>query len=324
MSRRKPFALAFVLALLATLPSGRSRAQDYPTRPVRLIVGFGPGSAGDISARVVGQRLGAILGQQVVVETRPGGGSNIAAEFVARAPKDGYTLLLSNIANTVTAATASNPSFDFAKDLQPVTLVTVVPTLLAGHPSLGVKDMKGLIELAKTKPDQIFYGSSGVGTAAHFGGELINVMAAIKLVHVPYPGSAQALTDLLAGRIQLMLGAASTSLPHVEDGKLIGLGMAQRQRAAAAPKVPTLSEQGLDGFDASIWFGLMAPAGTPREIVEKLARATNESIKSEEVIGPLRAQGIDLIGGSPDDFTRHIAEDIAKWRKVAEAAGMKK
>jgi tripartite-type tricarboxylate transporter receptor subunit TctC len=143
-------------------------------------------------------------------------------------------------------------------------------------------------------------------------------------VHVPYPGSAQALTDLLAGRIQLMLGAASTSLPHVEDGKLIGLGMAQRQRAAAAPKVPTLSEQGLDGFDASIWFGLMAPAGTPREIVEKVARATNESIRSEEVIGPLRAQGIDLIGGSPEDFTRHIAEDIAKWRKVAEAAGMKK
>jgi tripartite-type tricarboxylate transporter receptor subunit TctC len=322
MTRFLQLGLCAALVLAAGVAS--ARADDYPTRPVRIIVGFGPGSAGDTSARLVGQKLGQILGQQFVVEARPGNGSNIAAEFVARAPKDGYTLLLGNIANTVSAALATSPSFDFAKDLAPVALVTAVPTLLSAHPSVGATNIKDLIALAKAKPEQIFYGSSGVGTAAHLAGELINVMAGVKLVHVPYPGSAQALTDLLAGRIQLMFGAASTAMPHVEDGKLIAMGMAQRQRAAMAPKVPTLSEQGLQDFDAPLWFGLMAPAGTPRTIIDKLARATNESLKSEDVSAPLRAQGIDLTGGSPEEFARYIADDISKWTTVAKAAGLRK
>ena len=311
-------ALAFAAGLAPT------RAEDYPTRPVRIIVGFGPGSAGDTSARLVGQKLSQLLGQQLVVEARPGGGSNIAAELVARSPKDGYTLLLGNIANTVSTALSPNPSFDFAKDLAPIALVTAVPTLLSAHPSVGAANVKELIALAKAKPEQIFYGSSGVGTAAHLAGELINVMAGVKLVHVPYPGSAQALTDLLAGRIQLMFGAASTAMPHVEDGKLVAIGMAQRRRAVMAPKVPTLSEQGLTDFDAPLWFGLMAPAGTPREIVDKLARAANEALKADEVIGPLRAQGIDPTGGSPEEFARYIADDVSKWTTVAKAAGLRK
>jgi tripartite-type tricarboxylate transporter receptor subunit TctC len=311
-------ALAFAAALAP------ARADDYPTRPVRIIVGFGPGSAGDTSARLVGQKLGQLLGQQLVVEARPGGGSNIAAEFVARSPKDGYTLLLGNIANTVSAALSPNPSFDFAKDLAPIALVTAVPTLLSAHPSVGATNVKELIALAKAKPEQIFYGSSGVGTAAHLAGELINVMANVRLVHVPYPGSAQALTDLLAGRIQLMLGAASTAMPHVEGGKLIAVGMAQRRRAAMAPQVPTLSEQGLTDFDAPLWFGLMAPAGTPPEIIDKLARAANDALKSEDVIGPLRNQGIDPTGGGPEEFARYLADDVSKWTAVAKATGMRK
>jgi tripartite-type tricarboxylate transporter receptor subunit TctC len=311
-------ALAFAGCLAA------AHAEDYPTRPVRIIVGFGPGSAGDLTARLVGQKLGQILGQQFVVEARPGGGSNIAAEFVARAPKDGYTLLLGNVANTVSAALTVNPSFDFARDLAPIAPMTAVPTLLSAHPSLGATNATDLIALAKTRPEQIFYGSSGVGTAAHLAGELLNVMANVKLVHVPYPGSAQALTDLLAGRIQLMFGAASTAMPQVEDGKLIAIGMAQRQRAAMAPKVPTLSEQGLRDFDAPLWFGLMAPAGTPRAIIDKLAHAANEALKSDDVIAPLRAQGVDATGGSPEEFARYIADDIAKWTSVATAAGMRK
>jgi tripartite-type tricarboxylate transporter receptor subunit TctC len=316
-------AAAVVLATLAvTAPT--AWAEDYPTRPVRIIVGFGPGSAGDVSARVVGQKLSQILGQQFVVEARPGGGSNIAAEFVARAPKDGYTLLLGNVANAVSAALGGNSSFDFARDLAPIAPVTALPILLAGQPSLGAKNVKELIAIAKAKPEQIFYGSSGVGTAAHLAGEMFNVTAGVKIVHVPYPGSAQALTDLLAGRIQLMFGAASTSMPHVTAGKLVAFGMAQRQRAALAPQIPTLSEQGLADFDASLWFGLMAPAGTPREIVDKLARAVNEAIKTEEVIAPLRTQGIELTGGSPDDFARDIANNIKRWTAVATAAGLKK
>jgi tripartite-type tricarboxylate transporter receptor subunit TctC len=199
-----------------------------------------------------------------------------------------------------------------------------LPIMLAGQPSLGAKNVKELIAVAKAKPEQIFYGSSGVGTAAHLAGELFNVTAGVKIVHVPYPGSAQALTDLLAGRIQLMFGAASTTLPHVMAGKLVAFGMAQRQRATLAPQIPTLSEQGLADFDASLWFGLMAPAGTPREIVDKLARAVNEAIKTEEVIAPLRTQGIELTGGGPDDFARDIANNIKRWTTVATAAGLKK
>jgi tripartite-type tricarboxylate transporter receptor subunit TctC len=247
--------LVLGVALAFAAGSAPTRAEDYPTRPVRIIVGFGPGSAGDTSARLVGQKLSQLLGQQLVVEARPGGGSNIAAELVARSPKDGYTLLLGNIANTVSTALSPNLAFDFAKDLAPIALVTAVPTLLSARPSVGAANVKELITLAKAKPEQIFYGSSGVGTAAHLAGELINVMAGVKLVHVPYPGSAQALTDLLAGRIQLMFGAASTAMPHVEDGKLVAIGMAQRQRASMAPKVSTLSEQGLTDFDAPLWFG---------------------------------------------------------------------
>jgi tripartite-type tricarboxylate transporter receptor subunit TctC len=317
-------AFGAVLAVAACCSAPTASADAYPTRPVRIIIGFGPGSAVDVTGRVVGQKVGQILGQQFVVESRPGGGSNVAAEFVARAPKDGHTLLLGNVANTVSAAISPNPSFDFARDLAPIALVTAVPTLLTAHPSLGASNVKEMIALAKAKPEQIFYGSSGVGTAAHLAGELINVMAGIKIMHVPYAGSAQALTDLLAGRIQLLLGAASTAMPHVEQGKLIALGMAQRKRAAMAPQVPTLSEEGLQDFDAPLWFGLMAPAGTPRQIVDKLAQAVNEAIRSGEVIAPLRAQGVDLIGGSPEEFTRYIATDIKKWEDVARFAGMKK
>jgi len=312
-------------ALLAVvLAAGVARAADYPTRPVRIVIGFAAGSAADISARVIGARMSHILGQQFVVEPRPGGGSNIAAEMVSRAPKDGYTLLMGNVANAVSAALATNPSFDFAKDLAPIARLTSVPILLAGHPSLGASDLKELITAAKARPEQIFYGSSGVGTAAHLAGELLNVSAGVKLVHVPYPGSAQALTDLLAGRIQLSFGAASTALAHVEQGKLVAFGMAQPQRATLAPKIPTLAEQGLKDFDASLWFGLMAPAGTPRDVIDTLARAANEAIKAEEVIKPLQAQGIDLLGGSADEFAGSIANDIERWTAVATAAGLRK
>ncbi len=318
--------IALIACLFATLlAAAPSAAQDaYPSRPVRIIVGFGPASAADIVARVLAQRLGQSMHQQFVVETRPGAGSNIAAEYVARAPKDGYTLLMATVANATNAAMMPHLSFDFQNDLAPVTLVTAVPILLAAHPSLGVRDVRGLIALARQKPGQVLFGSSGTGTAAHLAGELFNTMAGVKLVHVPYPGSAQALTDLIAGRIGLSFGAASTTLPHVKAGELVALAMAQSKRSAIAPDVPSMAEAGLPGFDTAVWFGLLAPAGTPADVISTLSREVNAALKTDEVTAPLRAQGMEPIGGSPAEFAAYIGNEIAKWTPVVEAAGLKK
>jgi len=302
-----------------------ARAQaDYPSRPVRIIVGFGPGSAADISARLVGGRAGAILGQQFVVEGRPGAGSNIAAEYVARAEKDGYTLFLGTAANAINATLTPNLTFDFAKDFAPVALITALPNILVVHPSLGVRSVPELIALAKSKPGEIFFGSSGIGTAPHLSGELFNVMAGTKLVHVPYQGSAQAATDLLSGRIQVMFSPASTVLPQVAEGRLVALASTQLKRAASAPDLPTLSEAGLPGFDTSVWFGLQAPTGTPKTVVDRLNGAINEALRAKEVLDGLRAAGIEPLGGSPEDFARTIASEIKKWADVVTAAGLKK
>ena len=316
-------ARALVAALALAALAAPARAQDYPTRPVRVIIGFGPGAVADIAARTVGARMSQILGQQIVVENKPGAGSSIAAEFVARAPKDGYTLLMATVANTINAALA-NLSFDFAKDLAPIALVANVPHVLFVHPSLGVSSVLELIALAKSKPEQLHYASSGAGTLGHLSGELLGIMAGIKLVHVPYPGSAQGVTDLLAGRVAAMFAPISTGWPHVVAGKIKALATTQMKRAAIAPDLPTMAEAGLPGYDAGIWIGLLAPGGTPRDVIDKLARALNEALKSDAVIAPLRAQGVDLLGGSPEDFARHIARDIKNWTTVAAAAGLKK
>jgi tripartite-type tricarboxylate transporter receptor subunit TctC len=230
---------------------------------------------------------------------------------------------MATVANTINATLTPNQTFEFQKDLAPITLVAAVPILLVAHPGLGVTDVRSLIALAKQKPEQIFFGSSGAGTGNHLAGELLNEMAGIRLVHVPYPGSAQALTDLIAGRISLMFSAASTTLPFVQSGKLVALAMAQPRRAAIAPDIPSMDEAGVPGFDTSVWFGLLAPAGTPPEIVATLAHATNAALKSDDVIAPLRAQGMEPIGGSPAAFADYIRSETAKWAPVVAAAGLK-
>ena len=321
MSTVKQLALGLALAcLLAPV----LRADDYPSRPVRIIIGFGPGASADITARVLAQRFNQTLGQQFVVENRPGAGSSLAAEFVARAPKDGYTLFMATIANTINSAISSSLSFDFAKDLAPIALVASVPNILVVHPSLRVNNVRDLIALAKTKPEQILYGSSGVGTLTHVSVELFNTVAGVKFVHVPYPGSAQALADLLAGRIQVSFSPASTVMPHIAEGKLVALASTAQKRAGVAPNLPTMTEAGLPGFETGLWFGLLAPADTPRAIIEKLSAATNEALQSSEVMAPLRPQGIDPLGGSPEDFARTIATETRKWAEVARAAGLRK
>ena len=291
---------------------------------MRIVVGYPPGTASDITVRVVGAKLAKLLNGSVVIENRPGNGSNTAAEFVARAQPDGYTILSGSVANAIRVATVSKPTFDLIKDFAPISLVGTVPVMLATHPSLGAKTAPQLIALAKSKPDELFYGSSGVGTAAHLAGELFNVSAGVKLVHVPYAGSSQALADVLTGRIQATFASVSTTMPQVDEGKLVAIGVAERERVALAPNLPTLAEQGMTDFEATVWSGLMVPAGTPQDIVDKLVRATAEAARDPETIASLRAQGITARGSGPEQFRDYIASEIKKWRAVGAAAGMMK
>jgi len=299
-------------------------AEDYPVRPVRIIIGFGPGASGDIAARVLAQKFGMLFGQQFVVENRTGAGSNIATNFVAHAPKDGYTLLQGTVANTINAATAPNLNFDLMKDFAPVALFTTLPNILVVHPAIGAKTVNDLIGIARATPGQLSFGSAGVGSGSHFTGELFNVMAGTKLVHVPYAGTAQALTDLLAGRLQVMFSPASTVLQHVSEGKITALASTGLQRASAAPDLPTVSDAGIPGFDTSGWFGLLAPAGVSRDVIERLARATNEAAKAPDVVAALRPQGFDMEGGTPAEFAAFVRSDLEKWSRVATAAGLKR
>lgn len=314
-----------VLALALTIVpfAGVVQAQDYPTRPVRIIVGFGAGAVADTPARLLAQKFSAALGQQFVVENRPGAGSNIAAEYVSRANPDGHTLFMATSANTINATTA-NVSFDITRDFVAIALICSVPNMLVAHPSLGVNNLQELIALAKRKPDELTFGSSGTATTTHLAGELINQMAGVRLVHVPYPGSAQALTDVLAGRIPLLFSPAAALIQHVEKGQLKAIAVTQLTRAGIAPDVPTMAESGLPGYDIGLWFGLLAPAGTPRDVVDKLARVANDALQSDDVLKALRAQGLDPAGMGPDEFGRYLVTEVQKGASVAQAAGLKK
>jgi tripartite-type tricarboxylate transporter receptor subunit TctC len=299
-------------------------AADYPTHPVRIIIGFGAGAAADTPARLLGQKFSDALGQQFLIENKPGAGSNVAAEYVAHSANDGYTLFMATAAQTNYAGMTIDPTYDVVKDFAPIVRVAAVPTMLVANPSLGVDNLKELIALAKTKPNQIFFASSGVGTTTHVAGELINIMAGIKLVHVPYPGSAQALTDVVTGRVQLWFAPASQVVQQVAKGELKAIAVTTAQRASIAPDVPTMAEAGLPGYDLGLWFGLLAPAGTPKAIIDRLASIANDALKSNDVIEPLRKIGIDTIGGSPEDFARYIDAEVKKATEVATAANIRK
>jgi tripartite-type tricarboxylate transporter receptor subunit TctC len=322
--RRLASIACWIICAAVGLSAVAARADDFPTRPIRVIVGFGPGSGADITARVVGARMSEILGQQIVVENKSGAGSSIAAEVVAHAPKDGYTLFLATISQPINAAVLPRLNFDFAKDFAPVVLVSTIPNLLVVNPSLGVKNVQELIALARKKPDGLSFGSSGVNTGTHLSAELFKVLAGVKMVHVPYAGSAQAVQDLLAGRIDLLFTPASTVVQFVHQGRLVALAATEAKRIDIAPDVPTMEEAGLPGFDTGLWFGLLAPAGTPKSAIDKISAAANAAIKTDAVIKALRPQGITLLGGTPDAFGRYIASEMARWDKVAREAGLKK
>jgi tripartite-type tricarboxylate transporter receptor subunit TctC len=316
--------LLIVLLSILGLPATAFAQADYPSRPVRIVVGFGPGSAADLTARVLSQRLSKTMGQQFIVENKPGGGSTVAAEQVVRGAKDGYTLFIGTAANVINAVMQPNLNFDFSKDFAPIVYTTSSPNILVVHPSTGVSNVKELIALLKAKSEGVFYGSSGVGTSPHLSGELFNMMAGTEMVHVPYSGSAQAVTDLLAGRTQVVFSPASTVLQYVEGGQLKALASSERTRAAAAPDLPTVAEAGLPGFDTSVWFGVVGPTGISRDIVDKLAGAINEALQNDEVTKPLHAAGLDIKGGTPEEFGAYIASETRKWNDVVTAAGLRK
>ena len=277
------------------------------------MIGFGPGSAADILARIVGKQMEVSLGQPLVVENRPGNSSMIAAEIVARAPADGYTLFIATIANTLNPA-ETRSSFDLGKDLAPIVLLGTVPNVLVAHPSVPASDLQGLIALAKSRPDSLTFGSSGYATASYMAAELFNAKAGTSIVMVPYQGgSNQAVTDLLSGRITLMFNVAATLAPHVAAGRLKAFAVAQATRASIMPDVPTLTEAGMPGYDAGIWIGLLAPKDTPSPIIERLATAANAALKTEAIRAALKQQGTDPAGGTPQEFSDFIRADIEKW-----------
>ena len=315
---------AFLGAVFFFFPASTTWPQEhYPEKPLRFVVGFPPGTAADLVARIMAPKMSEGLGQQIVVDNRPGAGSSIGTEIVARAAADGYTLLTSTIANAVIPNLYQNLSYDFQKDLAPIAPAAEVPGLLAAHPSLPARNVRELIALAKSKPGEILYGSSGIGTVTQLYAEQFGLSAGVKFTQIPFKGSSQAVIDLLAGRVMLMFAPASTLVPHVQAGKLRAFGVIGRQRLSALPNLPTLSETGVAGLDSGLWFGLNAPAATPRAIIERLNREAVRVLNLPEVRAQFATQSMDPVPSTSEQFRAFIRQETEKWARVAKAAGVK-
>jgi tripartite-type tricarboxylate transporter receptor subunit TctC len=320
-----------VVAALLALSAGMAVAQAastgsgqvYPARSVRVIVGFPPGSGADITARVIGAKLYEVVGQQFLTDNRPGAGSNIAAEVSAKSPPDGYTLFIGTVANTINATLYSKLPFDFARDFAPVILATAAPNVLVIHPSVPARSVKDLIALAKSRPGQLDFASSGVGTAPHLSGELFKTMAGVNLTHIPYKGSPPAVADLIAGSVDVMFSPASTVLPHIKSGRLRALAVTTSARLPSLPALPTVSEAALKGYETVTWFGYVAPVKTPTTIVTKLNADIAKVLAMPDVRNQFDIQGIEILGGTPERFAGYIREEIAKWAKVVRLSGAK-
>ena len=302
--------------------SADSRADNYPGKAIRLVVPFPPAGTADILARTIGQKLTERWGQQVIIDNRPGAGGNIGANVVAKAPPDGYTLLMGTAGtHGINASVYSKMPYDTLKDFIPITLVASVPNLLTVNPSIPVKSVKELIALAKAKPGQLTFGSSGNGTAVHLAGELLKTQAGIDLVHVPYKGSAQATSDLLSGHISMIFSAAPGAMPYVKAGRLRVLAVTSVRRMPALPDIPTMIEAGVPDYEAESWFGVFAPAGTPNGVIAKLNAAIVEILQTPEMKQRLSDQGAEPVGNTSAQFAVYVKEEMAKWAKVVNASG---
>ena len=320
--RRAALSLAATLAILA--PHAARAADAYPAKPVRFVVAFPPGGGTDIIARSIAQKLAERIAQQVVVDNRPGAGGNIGTDIVAKSAPDGYTLLMGSAGPlAINASLFAKMPFDPIKDLAPVTLAASTPNVLVVHPSLRAATVKELIALAKARPGEINFASSGHGTPAHLAGELFNSMAGVKMVHVPYKGAAPALADLLGGQVQLMFSTMPPALPHVKDGKLRALAVTSAKRSPAAPDIPTLDEIALPGFEANTWHGVVVPAGTPATIVARLNREIVAILHLPDVVERFSSQGAEALGSTPEEFAAYIRSETLKWAKVVRDSGAK-
>lgn len=307
--------------LMGGLGMGASAQAAYPDKPVRILVGFSPGGTTDVVARVVAKELTDELGQPFVVENRPGASSNIATEAVARAAPDGYTLLMVAVTSAVNQTLFKKLNFDLVADFAPMALAARVPNVLVVNPNVPAKDVKELVAYAKANPDKVSFASSGSGTSIHMAGELFKLETGLKTLHVPYKGSSPALTDLMGGQVQFMFDNMPSAWPHVQSGKLRALAVTTADRSASAPDLPTMIEAGFPNFDVSSWFGLLAPKGTPPEVVERINAAVNKALAKPEVKERFAGLGAVPGAGSSADFQNFIKTEVDRWAKVVKASG---
>jgi tripartite-type tricarboxylate transporter receptor subunit TctC len=319
MQARNLIAAAGGLALTLIASTGIA-AEAYPQHAIRLIVPYPPGGAGDIVGRMLGSRLGENLGQQMVIDNRGGGAQLIATEIAAKAPADGYTLLLASATHGINPGLQKKLPYDSIRDFAPITLVTSSPLVFVANPSLGVAGIRELVAAAKAQPGRINYASSGPGTGGHLAVELLSWMAGITFTHVPYKGAAPALVDLIGGQVQIMCTSPLPAMPHVKSGKLRALAMTGARRARSAPEIPTVAEAGYTGYEASLWYALLAPAGTPRSIITRLHAGTVKVIRSPAMTEQLLALGAEPEGNSPQELDAYLRAEIDRWSKLIARA----
>lgn len=317
-----PPAAAALIAVLATAPT--VHAQTYPAKPVRIIIAQAPGSTTDVVSRLLGQKLQEYTGQGFVIDARPGAGGSIGTEVAAKAPADGYTLIMgNNSTHGANPALYSKLGYDAVRDFAPITLVASTPYVLVVHPSLPVTTVKQLIALAKSRPGQINYASAGNGSTHHLSGELLKTMGGIDMVHIPYKGTTPAITALIGGEATMMFATATGIVPHVKSGKVKALAVTTAKRAPALPDTPTVAEAALPGFEIISWFGLLAPAGTPAPILQRLNTETVKALATPEVRTGLANQGLDVASSTPEVFADYVRSEIAKFTKLAKAANIR-
>jgi len=312
-----------LFCLAAVAAAATAHAQTYPARPIRLVVSFAAGGGVDLVARMIGQKLAEAWGQQVVIDNRPGAGGNLSAEIVAKSPADGYTIYLSSASIVVNASMYKTLPYDPLRDFAPVTLLVNAHNVLVAHPSLPAKNIRELIALAKKAPGQINYASTGSGTSGHLAMELFRSMAGIELTHIPYKVIGQTTADLLSGQISLWFPTMPGVLQHIRSGRMNALGVSGSRRAPVLPNVPTIAEAGVPGYDASTWYPLLAPAGTPVAVIEKLNAQLVAILATGEVRDKLQAQGIEAAGSTPLQLAAHLKSEMIKWEKVVRLSGAK-
>ena len=317
---KHPFKLIAGLALAALCST--AMAQTYPTKTVRMVVGYPPGGPTDVLARIVSQKLTQAWGQQVIVDNRPGASGMIGAEFTARAAPDGYTLLMVPVTYAVTPSLFSKMAYDVEKDLAPVAQVAAAPFILVVHPTLPVKTVKDLITLARSRPGQLNFASASTGGMPHLAGELFNSMTGVKMVHIPYKGAAPATTDLLSGQVTLMFNNMLSAMPQVKAGRLRAVAVTSLQRSNAAPELPTIAET-VPGYEANGWYGAFAPAATPKDLINRVNAEMNRIMKMPDVTQRLAGDGVEAVGTTPEQFGAYLKQEIAKWGKVVKASGAK-